>query len=254
VAGLLEDYDLVRVCERESTGQKPDFRSPRHSVEVKELASPALRSYLVAQQRHIGDIRHYEVESLRETWAVSTDVSLAISSFEPATATPTVSSLIRSLTPLIERLEANGVADARMDPEIWPAIASLIHYDGACSVIAKGPYPPGILMIGHGYGHARTTDLEADVVAFLQDWITSSHADNARQSLAGENGFRCVVLVASMDGPASAMIRTLAENPGSMLRTPMRLPDEIDAVVVITDDEVLDYGLADGWRRRPIVA
>jgi hypothetical protein len=32
----------------------------------------------------------------------------------------------------------------------------------------------------------------------------------------------------------------------------LRLPDEIDAVVLITDDEILDYGLADGWRRRTI--
>jgi hypothetical protein len=39
VAGLLQDYDLVRACEKESSGQKPDFRSPRHAVEVKELAS-----------------------------------------------------------------------------------------------------------------------------------------------------------------------------------------------------------------------
>ena len=75
----------------------------------------------------------------------------------------------------------------------------------------KGAFPPGILLIGHGYGHERTTDIETDVVAFLQDWLSSSHADNARQSLAGENGVRCAVLVASMDGPASAMIRTLGK-------------------------------------------
>jgi hypothetical protein len=118
----------------------------------------------------------------------------------------------------------------------------------------KGPFPPGIFVIGHGYGHARTTDPETDVVAFLQHWITSSHAENARQSLAGESGVRCVVLVARTDGPASAMIRTLSESPGAVLGTPLRLPNEIDAVVVITNDEVLDYGLAGGWRRRPIAA
>jgi hypothetical protein len=48
------------------------------------------------------------------------------------------------------------------------------------------------------------------------------------------------------------MIRTLAENPGAVLRTPVKLPIEIDAVIVITDVEVLDYGLVDGWRRRTI--
>jgi hypothetical protein len=118
----------------------------------------------------------------------------------------------------------------------------------------KGAFPPGILLIGHGYGHERTTDIETDVVAFLQDWLSSSHADNARQSLAGENGVRCAVLVASMDGPASAMIRTLGESSGTALRTPLRRPDQIDAVVIITDDEILDYGLADGWGRRTIVS
>jgi hypothetical protein len=54
-----------------------------------------------------------------------------------------------------------------------------------------------------------------------------------------------------MDGPASAMIRTLSENPGPVLRTPLRLPNEIEAFVIITDDEVLDYGLADGGGADP---
>src|ERR1700680_503895 len=85
-------------------------------------------------------------------------------------------------------------------PGDWPVVASLLHHDGVCSVMPKGAFPPGILLIGHGYGHERTTDIETDVVAFLQDWLSSSHADNARQSLAGENGVRCAVLVASMDG------------------------------------------------------
>ena len=78
VAGLLHNDELLRVCERESHRQKPDFRSPRHSLEVKELVSPALRSFLNAQERYIGDERHYKVDTLCETWGVWADVSLAI--------------------------------------------------------------------------------------------------------------------------------------------------------------------------------
>src|SRR6478609_9595294 len=79
--------------------------------------------------------------------------------------------------------------------------------------------------------------------AFLQHWLDSPQADNARQSLAGEAALRCVALVASMEGPAAAMLRTLEETRGEQLRAGLTLPEEIDAVVVITDAEVLDYGL-----------
>ena len=30
------------------------------------------------------------------------------------------------------------------------------------------------------------------------------------------------------------------------------LPDEIDSVIVVTDAEVMDFGVVEGWRRRPI--
>jgi hypothetical protein len=47
-------------------------------------------------------------------------------------------------------------------------------------------------------------------------------------------------------------LRTLEETRGEQLRTGLTLPEEIDAVIVITDAEVLDYGLVGGWRRRAI--
>jgi len=116
----------------------------------------------------------------------------------------------------------------------------------------EGPYPPGILILGYAWGHSRTTDPERDVVGFIQAWLLSPQAENAKLSLHHERDVRRVlVLVASMEGPASAMIRTLSEDPEASLRTPLQLPKEIDAVVVIAADEVLDYGLVDGWRRRP---
>jgi hypothetical protein len=141
-------------------------------------------------------------------------------------------------------LEAKGLDDALLDAEIWPRIAQHIHHDGWCSVIPGGAFAPGIFFADHGYGQERTTYLEDDVVAFLQHWLDSPQADNARQSLAGEAALRCVALVASMEGPAAAMLRTLEETRGEQLRTGLTLPDEIDAVIVITDAEVLDYGLA----------
>jgi hypothetical protein len=44
---------------------------------------------------------------------------------------------------------------------------------------------------------------------------------------------------------------TSAISPAA-IRAGLTLPDEIDAVIVITDAEVLDDGLVDGWRRRAI--
>src|SRR4051794_5009994 len=103
-AALLRDGSLSRVCERESSRPKPDFRSPQHSVEVKELASPSLRSFMEAQKLHIGDVRLYPVEGLQKTGGVSVDVSLAIDSFEHAPA-PKVRRLINALAPLVAQLE-----------------------------------------------------------------------------------------------------------------------------------------------------
>jgi hypothetical protein len=61
-----------------------------------------------------------------------------------------------------------------------------------------------------------------------------------------------LALAASMDGPAIAMIRTLQENPGEALRTPLNLPEEIDTLVVTTGDEVLHFHPAtDGLATRP---
>jgi hypothetical protein len=251
LADLVHDDDLFRVCERESSQPKPDFRSARHVLEIKELASPALRSYLHAQQRYIGDRRFYPVEALRETWGVFADLSPAVGSFERTTASPTMKSIVRSLTPLLVQLEADNASDAFADPAVWPFVSSILH-GGHCSVMPRGTFAPGIFFLGYGYEHARTTYVEADVVGFVQAWLDSSYAENLRHSLAGERGVRAAVLVASTDGPALAMTRTLEENPGVAPRTPLRLPHEVDAVVVITPRDVLDYGLANGWRRRAV--
>lgn len=55
-----------------------------------------------------------------------------------------------------------------------------------------------------------------------------------------------------MDGPAAAMLRTLAETPGGAIRTPLRLPPEIDALVVDTREEVLHFAPTLGGRATPL--
>jgi hypothetical protein len=45
------------------------------------------------------------------------------------------------------------------------------------------------------------------------------------------------------------MLRTLAETPGGAVRTPLRLPPEIDALVVDTREEVLHFDPSIGWAR-----
>jgi len=44
----------------------------------------------------------------------------------------------------------------------------------------------------------------------------------------------------------------LSENPGVLPNTPLALPDGVDALVVIAGNEVLDYGVTDGWRRHTV--
>ncbi|MGV0737519.1 hypothetical protein ABQF35_11165 [Mycobacterium syngnathidarum] len=106
-------------------------------------------------------------------------------------------------------------------------------------------------MIGHSYGYERTTDPERDVVALVYEWLDSQKADNLKRSLRNSDTVRVAALVASPDGLAHALINTLAESPEALLLTPMRLPAEIDVVVVIAGPEVLDYGILEG-RRTPI--
>ncbi len=251
VADLVGDDELERVCTMGSREPTPDFASRHHVVEVKELASQSLRAYEAAHDRHLGYGQHYPVASLRNVWGVWTDVTPAMAAFGQAD-TPEARKLIRPLTQLLERLEAEGISDINQDWRARGAAVDLIGFGSCCVYPPGGPYPPGIFMIGYAYGSERTTDPERDVVALVQKWLDSHYADNLKRSLRNIDKVRVAALVASMDGPARALISTLAESPEKRLFTPLQLPDEIDAVVVIAGPEVLDYGIAEGWRRTPI--
>lgn len=252
-AAVLGDNELTRVCGQETPGVKPDFRSPRHALEVKELTSPALLKFFDARAKHLDEEDpRIPIEELTQVWMVFADVSDAIESFDKTTQTPNAKSLVKLLTPLLKDMEERGVTDAFADQNrVWPHIRQLLGFMAYCRVIpgavAKG-MKPGI-HLAVSYGHSRTTYLEDDVVTFLQRWLDSEQSANARKSLAGETRKRVVGLAASMDGPAAPMLRTLAETPGVAIPTLLRLPAEVDALVVTTGQEVLHFDRDTGWHR-----
>ena len=102
-AVVLADDEFTRVCEQETKGVKPDFRSRRHALEVKELTSPALRQFFAALTDHLED-PHRPIEGLSQVWLVFADVSAAIESFDGKTKTPRADTLIDSLAPLLKDL------------------------------------------------------------------------------------------------------------------------------------------------------
>lgn len=87
------------------------------------------------------------------------------------------------------------------------------------------------------------------VTAFLQDWLDSDQATNARQSLAGRAGIQVLVLMASPDGPASVLIHTLQAAPAKSPAPHSDLPDDIDVLIVATNTDVLHFTPHDGWSR-----
>lgn len=210
-----------------------------------------------ASERYISDDLFQAVPTLRHAWGVIPDISSAASSFNRQTRTPKMKTLVERLVPLLERLEDRGVTDARLDHEIWPIVAAITD-SGMCSVVPNSPWGPGVVLIGHGYGLERTIRLEYDVVAFLQQWLDSSEAENLRRSLEREARVRCGVLVASFQGPASAMIRTLAENPidtSPPLHTPLKLPAEVNKIIVIAEAEVVGFAVeGNGWCRHTLAS
>lgn len=255
-AQVLDDTELARVCARGSSVPVVDYRSSRHAVEVKELASPDLRSFSDAYNRHIGGPFPIHLEGVNKTWFASFDVSLAHNSFDRTGQDPDVKKMAKKLQPLLIQLEAKGLDNARFDEEIWLRVRELLHHDGDLTVAppeSAGAFDPGLAFLGSLSGQARTTEVEDDVVGFLQAWFSSGSSANARQSLAPEAPLvRCLVLVASMEGPAAAMMRTLAENPGITPQTALALPDEVDVVVLIAGSEVLAFRAATGWHRGPL--
>ncbi len=247
---ILNDPDLVRVCDRtESPGASiPDFRSSRHVVEVKALTSWQLRQFAAEFDKHLGQ-RHFPVPGLQHLWAVSADVSEAAGSYDRGSGAPQVNTMLNSITELIRELEARGVDNVMAAHDIWDRVAKVLGFYGDCAVMETTAWPPGILFTGTLSGHARTLDLEFDVVAFLQNWLDSAQSKKGRDALAGRDGVHVLALVPSRDGPAAGMLQTLMETRGEIPTTALRLPAEVDELIVVTNDEALRFSPGGGWSR-----
>ncbi|NHE67814.1 hypothetical protein G9U53_26280 [Rhodococcus sp. D-46] len=250
IVSALTGLDFERVCERSTPGPKPDYRtassSPKPSaVEVKQLTSAAVRRHRAGRDKHLGAEPFHPAPSLTRTWLVFLDTTDAHATFGADSHTPVLKTLLRKLIAELERLEGNGETDGGRDP----AIRQLTH-SWVCSTVPNSPLGPGIITTD-SHGTTRTTDLETDVVHFLSEWLNSDLAANLRSSLRTESGRRIAALIADSDGPAAGMIRTLYEND-STPSTPLTLPAEIDAVILIAGTHVLDYDIDIGWQRRTI--
>ncbi|MCV7253396.1 hypothetical protein H7J86_14590 [Mycobacterium hackensackense] len=252
-ATVLDDPDLTRVCDQDPTfvtgGPIPDFHSPRHVVEVKELTSEPLRRFIAAYDALPG--RYIPIPTLQHLWGVSLDVSAAHQTYEGRLKTPRVKTLINSLTQFIGELESRGITDAFTDHDNWPRFAEMAGFYGHCAVLPSAGLQPGIMFSGTMSEQPRTTHLDDDVAPFLQDWL-DEHSDNACQSLAGRAGVHVAALVASLDGPAAGMIHTMMETPGEAPTAMLRLPAEIDVLIVVANADVLSFATGGGWSRRSI--
>lgn len=249
-AAVLDDPDLTRVCDQDPVfagAAIPDFSSPHHVVEVKELTSRPLRGFNAAYDKQP---RHIRIPHLRHLWAASVDVSAAAAAYDGDPETPQVNTLIATLTQMVEHLESRDYTSSLHDHDNFQRYADALGFYCDLAVQRDSPLEPGILLSGTIAEHSRTLDLDYDVTAVLQEWLDSEHSANARQSLAGRAGVHVLVLMASPDGPAAGLIHALRQTPGEVPVTALRLPDDIDVLIVATNTDVLWFTPRDGWSRR----
>lgn len=254
VAAVLADPDLTRICAQDPafTGAPiPDFHSPRHVVEVKELTSRPLRGFNAAYNRQP---RYIPIPHLRHLWAASVDVSAAAAVYDGDSEagdpeTPVVNTLIATLTEMVEDLESRGHTASLQDHDNFPRYAKELGFYCDLAAQPDSLLEPGILLTGSVIKRPRTLDLNYDVTALLQDWLDSDQSLNARRSLAGRGGVHVLVVVPSRDGPAATVIDTVRETPGEVPTIALRLPDGIDVLVVATSTDILRFARDEGWTR-----
>lgn len=249
-AAVLDDADLTRVCDQDPAfagAAIPDFSSRRHVVEVKELTSRPLRGFNAAYDKQP---RHIPISSLRHLWAASVDVSAAAATYDGEPNTPQVNTLIATLTQIVQNLETRGYTSSLEDHDNFQRYADALGFYCDLAVQPNSPLEPGILLSGTIAEHSRTLDLDYDVTAVLQEWLDSNQSANARQSLAGHAGVHVLVLMASPDGPAAGLIHAVQQTPSDVPAAALRLPDDIDVLIVATNTDVLRFSPRDGWSRR----
>lgn len=247
----LNDPDLTRVCDRDRLHDgrpSPDFRSPRHVIEVKELTSEPLRGFNGAFDKLD---RHTPIPGFEHLWSVMVEVSGGAAVFIGAPEMPVLNTLIDRLTPMIKDLEKNELTNALHDHDSFERWARVIGFDGQCAVSEDPELAPGILLTGTINGQPHTFDVDHGVVTPIQTWLESAtdQVDNAQESLAGHPEVHVLALMASPSGPASGLIYTLMQTPDEVPTTPLRLPDGIDVLVIATNTDVLRFAPVDGWSR-----
>ncbi|MGC4960048.1 hypothetical protein [Gordonia sp. DT101] len=249
VVSTLTGAKLDRVCEQSPPGAKPDFRSigpgERAAVEVKRLTSGTMQRHNNHRAKYLGDEPFHPAPTLMSTWLVFVDTTEAHATFYGNARSPRLATLLADLTRELERLEANDATEGGLDPKIRALTDSW-----TCRAVPNSPRGPGII-ISESHGGKRSTNIEVDVVEFLNQWLASEHAENLCASLGGEPGLRVGALVADDYGPSGGMIRTLHEGTDCP-RTALVMPAEIEAVVLIASGHVLDFGVDNGWRRHTL--
>ncbi|MCA9834766.1 MAG: hypothetical protein KC435_12515 [Thermomicrobiales bacterium] len=252
---------FYRVCEGGRPGKAPDFRSicAMVTVEVKQLTSAAMKWHDDKRTEQFHGREFHPMQSLRETWMLVMDTTEARESWdilrEPTgkPRKPRFDTMLPALEVALAQLEAEGI------DHFWRngAVSAAVGYPvsgGTVPAPSSGQrrFGPGVLL-NEAYGGVRSTDLDIDVAAFLNEWLSSERSSNARESLRAETGWRIVALVADSIGPSKDMLATLRDSDVAPSAS-LNLPAEIDEVVLIawSPRVILTYSHRDGWHREPL--
>ncbi|WP_430336184.1 hypothetical protein [Rhodococcus sp. ACT016] len=270
---VLNDSGLQRVCENEADGPVPDYRSARHTVEVKQLASTSYEALRRASSKNSGI---HPVPALTKTWMISTDATASSFAIRHDVKAPFFPKLPKKLGPLLRELEDRGIfsyrelvkignrerfkASATGSPEpaleLARRIVAILGDNPTCEAIdSEGSerLPKGIMLTRKESG-SRVPDLNVTVRDVVQNWIESD-SENMRASMSREGNLqiRCGVVVAPGYGYGFKIMRALGVDfpeLSDVPTDPLKLPDELDILIIVAADQVISFRKSPGkWER-----
>ncbi|NKV13037.1 hypothetical protein GS909_23285 [Rhodococcus hoagii] len=253
----------------------PDYRSARHTVEVKELGSTRYEAFRRAFRKTPGV---YPMPTLTKTWMISPNTTAASFAIKEEVATPFLPALSRRLAPLLRELEDRGISDYRRLVSIALAerftgrfagsgesaltlagrISDILGADPICEAADMEGVPPGIALAHHQEMY-RPFDLNVTVRDAIQNWIDYS-SENMCASMRREGSLqiRCGVVVAPDYGFGRTIDWSLSKDFPNLREVPsgaLKLPDELDVLTVIAGDQVISFRKASGeWDRTQLTA
>jgi hypothetical protein len=250
-----------RVCECERAGKVPDFRSAcaTVTVEVKRMTSAAMEWHNDKLKEQFQGREFHPMQSLQETWMLTMDTTEARESWDilrkptGKPRKPQFDTMLPNLEAALAQVEAEGASN------FWRngAVSAAVGYPVSGVTIpapssGQRPFGPGVLL-NDAYGGVRSTDLDIDVVSFLNEWLSSERSSNARESLRYQTGWRIAALVADSSGPAKDMLATIRDSEVAPIMS-LGLPAEIDEVILIAWPlrVMLTYSHRDGWHRESL--